>query len=140
MRHRLTRRADNDIAHPLQETLRAFGPRQVQIYAALIDRAIALVAEEPERPSSKDRSDLVAGVRSFHVALASGRKRGAARVLYFTVMDHVGRGSEIVILRVLHERMEPRPRLISGSDPDASRVGDPSLPEAKVPPRGRDGH
>ena len=101
----------------------------MRIYAELIDRAIALVTEEPERPSSKDRSDLVAGVRSFHVALASGRKRGASHILYFTVVDRVERGSEVVILRVLHERMEPRPRLISGGDPDNSRGDSQGLAE-----------
>lgn len=129
MRHRLTQRADDDLKHLLQETLRAFGPRQTRIYAALIDRAIGLIADEPERPSSKDRSDLVAGVRSFHIALASGRKRSASHVLYFTVMDRVEFGSEVVILRVLHERMEPRPRLISERHPDDSCGNDPSSPE-----------
>jgi toxin ParE1/3/4 len=117
VRHRLTRRADEDIAHLLQETFREFGPHQVRIYAALIDRAMALVAEDPERPSSKDRSDLADGVRSFHVALASGRTRGASHVLYFTVVEHEDRSREVLILRVLHDRMEPRPRLTPDGEP-----------------------
>ena len=125
MRHRLTRLADADITHLLQETLRAFGPRQVQTYAALLDRAIALVAEAPTRASSRDRSDLAAGVRSFHVSLASGRKHGAAHVLYFTVADQAQRGHEVVILRVLHDRMEPRPRLISETGADGMAEDDP---------------
>ena len=100
------------------------------IYADLIDRAVAMMADDPERSSSKDRSDLVAGVRSFHVALAGGRKRGASHVLCFTVMGRVERDSEVVMLRVLHDRMEPRPGLISGGDPDNSGADDPGLPEA----------
>ncbi len=111
MRRRLTRRADEDIEHILNETFRAFGPRQVQAYASLIDRAIALVAEAPERPSSQHRPDLAPGIRSFHIAVASGRKGGASHILYFTVRDAAEDDREVVILRVLHDRMEPRLRL-----------------------------
>lgn len=117
MRHRLTRRADADIEHILEETLRAFGPRQVGAYAELIDRAIDMVAEGPERPSSQARPDLAPGLRSFHVAIASGRRRGASHILYFTVMDATEGGREVVILRILHDRMEPRLRLAAWSDP-----------------------
>ena len=116
MRHRLTRRADEDIEHILVETLRAFGPRQMQTYAALIDRAIALVAEAPERASSQGRPDLASGIRSFHIALASGRRRGASHVLYFTLTDAAEDDREVVILRVLHDRMEPRLRLATGGE------------------------
>ncbi|MDV2983045.1 UNVERIFIED_CONTAM: type II toxin-antitoxin system RelE/ParE family toxin [Methylobacteriaceae bacterium AG10] len=115
MRHRLTRRADTDIEHILEETLRAFGPTQVQAYAQLIDRAIAMVAEVPERPSSQGRPDLGPGIRSFHVALASGRRRSASHILYFTITDAMGGEREVVILRVLHDRMEPRLRLTSAT-------------------------
>lgn len=121
MRHRLTRRADEDIAQILRDTLREFGPRQVLAYAALIDKAIAMVAEAPRRPSSTDRSDLAAGVRSFHLAVASGRRRGASHVLYFTLSDRTDRDSEVVILRVLHDRMEPWDRLPRAIGPEGTK-------------------
>ncbi|TXN41009.1 type II toxin-antitoxin system RelE/ParE family toxin [Methylobacterium sp. WL7] len=116
MRHRLTRRADADIERILRDTLIAFGPRQVETYAALIDKAVGLVAEFPERPSSKNRPDLAPGLRSFPIAFASGRRQGASHVLYFTVADGPDRTREVVILRVLHDRMDPRLRLTGDRD------------------------
>lgn len=129
MRLRLTRRADEDIERILEETLRTFGSRQVQAYAELIDRAIAMVAEEPRRPSSKIRPEIAAGIRSFHVALAGGRRTGASHVLYFTVVDAADDAGEVVILRILHDRMEPRRRLPGGLDP-TSAAGDDGIATA----------
>ncbi|MBK3404166.1 type II toxin-antitoxin system RelE/ParE family toxin [Methylorubrum populi] len=109
--HRLTRRADGDIERILDETRSEFGTHQLLAYSNYIDRAIAMVADTPRRPSSKERPELGPGIRSFQVALATGRRRGASHVLFYQVTEGFGDEDDVVILRVLPERMEPRPRL-----------------------------
>jgi toxin ParE1/3/4 len=109
--YRLTEAADDDIAEILQETRRQFGPLQRGKYAALIERAIEMVAEEPERLGSRRRDDLAAGVRSFHIELAAWRRGGASHVVYYLRDD--GRDGGIVA-RLLHERMEPLRHLTRG--------------------------
>lgn len=111
MPHRRTRRAGDDIERILVETYREFGTRQLEAYAGYIDRAIAMIADAPDRPSSKSRPELGPETRSFHVALATGRKGGASHVLYYRVQDGEHGDAEVVILRVLPDRMEPRLRL-----------------------------
>ncbi|KQO85889.1 hypothetical protein ASF32_09385 [Methylobacterium sp. Leaf91] len=70
-----------------------------------------MVADAPEKPSSKARLELGPETRSFHVALATGRKGGASLVLYYRGQEDGHGYAEVVILRVLPDRMEPRLRL-----------------------------
>jgi toxin ParE1/3/4 len=111
VRHRRTRRAGDDIERILDETYREFGTHQLEAYAGYIDRAIGMVADVPDRPSSKARPELGPETRSFHVALATGRKGGASHVLYYRVQGSGDGNAEVVVLRVLPHRMEPRLRL-----------------------------
>jgi toxin ParE1/3/4 len=120
VKHRLARQADQDIVDILHDTLKTFGPRQVGMYAELIDRGIKLVADDPLRPASLDRSDIRAGVRSYHLELAAGRRGGAAHKLYFTMTANRDGSSEVIILRVLHERMEPKRRLLQALRDEAN--------------------
>jgi toxin ParE1/3/4 len=120
VRFRLTRQADQDIVDILRETLNSFGPRQLANYARIIDQGIAMVAEDPYRPSSMDRSDIRRNVRSLHLELAAGRRGGASHKLYFTTMADRDQEPVVVILRVLHERMEPKRRLLRALGPARS--------------------
>ena len=105
---RLSAAADLDIDGILLDTARRFGPQQRRQYAALINEAIALVAEAPERPGSRDRDDLTPRIRSFHVELAGQRRGAAAHVLFYLIEQrHADEGADVLILRVLHERMDP---------------------------------
>jgi toxin ParE1/3/4 len=106
-RYRLTGAAGADIAGILQESDRRFGPRQRLTYAALLERAAELIAEEPQRPGSRDRSILAAGLRSFHVEFAATRRGAAVHCIYYTEVGAKAVGARVVILRVLHERMDP---------------------------------
>ena len=99
---RLTEAADRDIADILGETLRRFGPVQFERYATFIERAAELVAERPDRPGSRPRTDLGEGVRAYHIEHATSRQGAAAHMLYYVVDDE-----GVLILRILHERMEP---------------------------------
>lgn len=106
---RLTAKADADIAGILEQTAIRFGLRQHDAYARLLDSAIRMVADDPMRPGSRDRGDLMPGVRAFHLELAA-RRRGAAAHLLFYLADQDTTGG-VLILRVLHQAMDPRSRL-----------------------------
>ncbi len=73
-----------------------------------------MVAEQPERPGSRRRDDLAAGIRSFHLEIAAGRRGAAAHVVYY-MRGRLDDGSEgVIIARLLHERMEPLRHLTRG--------------------------
>lgn len=112
MNFEITEPAARDIKDILRETLRTLGTVQLTAYAHIIDTGIRLVADTPDRPGSLDRSELAAGVRLFHLELAAGRRGAAAHSLYYST----GRLSDgtmgTIILRVLHEHMEPRYKVV----------------------------
>lgn len=114
MSYRLTEAAASDISGILRETTRQFGPVQRRRYAALITRAIELAADQPDLPGSRSRKDLAAGMRSLHVEV-SARRRGAAVHVVYYLREQPEDGSDgIAIIRVLHERMDPRRHLTRG--------------------------
>ncbi|ARN80730.1 type II toxin-antitoxin system RelE/ParE family toxin [Methylocystis bryophila] len=112
MRSRLTVDADADIARILRTTARLFGERQVREYARIIALGIDRVAEDPLRPSSVDASWIREGVRLYHLDHAAGRRHGAAHLLFYKIAKGRGEVCELVVLRVLYERMQPKRRLI----------------------------
>ena len=117
MRHELTEPAERDIRSIVRDTMRMFGPRQVQAYARILERGIELVAENPDRPGSLDRSEIFPGVRLLHLEIAAGRRGGAAHCLYY-MKGRLPDGSDgVIILRVLHEHMEPRHRVVRSLRP-----------------------
>jgi toxin ParE1/3/4 len=119
--YRLTEAAASDISGILRETTRQFGPVQRQRYAALITRAIELAAVQPDRPGSRSREDLAAGLRSLHVEIAARRRGAAVHVVYY-LREQLGDGRDgIVVVRVLHERMEPLRHLTRGEGWEGTR-------------------
>jgi toxin ParE1/3/4 len=116
LRYRLSDAADLDVDRILWETVRRFGPRQRRRYAELISTAIGLGAEAPERPGSRPRDELEPGIRSFHIERAAPRRGAAAHVLFYRVEQQYTDGTaDILILRVLHERMDPTRHLVGES-------------------------
>ena len=91
----------------LRESARLFGPKQRERYADLIRAAAEMAAADPLRPGSRARDELGAGVRSFHVELAARRRGAASHLLYYVPGGGVPKAVGIVILRILHEAMEP---------------------------------
>lgn len=112
MRHKLTEPAERDIRGILRDTIKMFGPMQMQAYARLIDGGIEMVADSPDRQSSLERSELVPGVRLLHLELAAGRRGAAAHCLYYMTGKLSDGSTGTIILRVLHEHMEPRYRIV----------------------------
>jgi toxin ParE1/3/4 len=105
--YRLTEAAARDVSEVLRETSRQFGLLQRRRYAALITRAIELAAERPDRPGSRSRDELSAGLRSLHVEMAARRRGAAVHVVYYLREQFDDGQSGIAVIRVLHERMEP---------------------------------
>ncbi|MCF3641542.1 type II toxin-antitoxin system RelE/ParE family toxin [Rhizobium sp. TRM95111] len=109
MTWRLTREAERDLTEIARHTVETFGRDQAMHYAALIERALTMLSDDPLRPSSRAREELAPAVRSFHLAHASPRRHAASHVVYYH--RAAGSAKDIIVLRVLHERMEPKRRL-----------------------------
>ncbi|MGE5546755.1 MAG: type II toxin-antitoxin system RelE/ParE family toxin [Solirubrobacterales bacterium] len=99
---RLTEAAAADVADILRQTRRQFGPVQQETYARIIEAGTRLVAEDPCRGGARERAELARGLRSFHLELAAGRLGGASHVLYY-----LDEPEAVIIVRILHERMDP---------------------------------
>jgi toxin ParE1/3/4 len=103
----LTEAADEDVVDILRETARRFGPFQRAKYAEIIAMAVRMIADDPERPGSRQRDDLAPGVRSFHLEIAARRRGAASHVLYY-LRGRLDSGSEgVIVARVLYDGMEP---------------------------------
>jgi toxin ParE1/3/4 len=107
MTYRISEPADRDIKEILAYTLKRFGPRQFSVYRDVIKRGMSMVGDDPAHPGSIDRSQIAPDVRLFHLELAAGRSGAAAHCLYYTTGI-----AGTIILRVLHEGMEPRHKVI----------------------------
>jgi toxin ParE1/3/4 len=82
----------------------------------LIDKAAQMVGEHPACPKSRPRDELGQGVRSFHVELAAARRGAASHILYYAPGPLSDGTNGTVILRVLSDRMEPKPYVAQGLD------------------------
>ena len=111
MRHRLTRKADADIADILRTTNKLFGTDQVLAYAGIIGEGIAIIEADPSRPACRPRGELGAGVKSMHLEHGLARRGSASHLIFFLEQATPSGEGEIVIVGVLHERMLPRRHL-----------------------------
>jgi toxin ParE1/3/4 len=114
---RLTEQAGVDVEAILEDTATTFGPRQVEVYADLIERAVQRVADDPSHPSTSACNDIGAGVRPYHLELVAGRRGAASHLLYYMLGSLDDNRTGVIILRVLHEHMEPKQRVISAIQP-----------------------
>ena len=111
-RFRLARPAQIDLANILATSAGRWGGEGRQRYAAVFGAAMRQIADQPEGPLTKKRPELRSGIRSFHIrytrrSAEDPTVRRPVHVLYY----RVAREGVIEIVRVLHERMEPRRRL-----------------------------
>ena len=87
-------------------------------YAALMGATIKMAAEEPDRAASRSRSDLGVGLRSLHMSVAARRRHAARHVIYYRAERDPQR---VVILRVLHDAMDPAGRVKAALSDDLRR-------------------
>jgi toxin ParE1/3/4 len=78
-------------------------------YAALLLAAMRRVADDPQGRSTSGRSELRPGIRSFHIRHGRDGSREApvanpVHVIFYRAV----RPGLVEIVRVLHDRMEPR--------------------------------
>ena len=117
-RFRLSRPAQADLAHILATSAERWGIEARRRYAAILTAAMRKVADDPQGPMTRDRGELLPGIRSFHIRHARGgdaerNVRRPAHVLYYRAVA----SSLVEIVRVLHERMEPS-RHVAAEDGD----------------------
>ena len=111
-RFRLSLLARADFAQILAISSERWGVEGRRRYAAILVAAMRKVAAEPEGPTTRDPGALMHGIRSFHLQNARARDpdakvRRPVHVLYY----RVPRAGLVEVVRVLHERMEPRRHL-----------------------------
>lgn len=110
--YRLTEAASEDVVGILRTSRAQFGSAAQKRYRSLLIVAFKAIASDPQGPVMRDRSEISEGLHSFHLRHAR-EAAGSERVtapshLIFYRSDHAG---TIVILRVLHERMDPAAHL-----------------------------
>lgn len=107
-RYRLSELAKADIALVLRTSETLHGAEARNRYRALLTAALRRIAADPTGLSTVDRSELLDGVRSFHIRHGRTESREApvgdpAHVIFYRVVEP----GLVEIIRVLHERMEP---------------------------------
>ena len=108
-RFRVAGPAQADLTNILATSAERWGTEGRRRYAILLAAAMRKIATDPESPLTQVRKELLPGLRSFHLRHARGaaalaKVRKPVHVLYY----RANQPGLIEIVRVLHERMEPR--------------------------------
>jgi toxin ParE1/3/4 len=116
-RYRLSGPAKADIAAILRRSEKLHGTDARIRYRACLTAAMRRVAADPEGRSTVDRAELLPGIRSFHIRHSRDESREApvanpVHVIFYRVIQP----GVVEIVRVLHDRMEPR-RHIGSHEP-----------------------
>ena len=102
---RIAGAARRDIAAALIWSRREFGEDAARRYGALLAQVLNDIAEDPERPGTRQRPELARGVLVYHVGLSGERARsalGAVRKPRHLVVFR--RDSDVIeVIRVLHD-------------------------------------
>jgi toxin ParE1/3/4 len=93
--------AEIDFANILRWTTENFGARQSRVYRDTLVQAIGELAGGPNVAGSRARDEIVAGLRTLHIA------RRGRRGNYF-LMYRAASNSSIEIVRIPHDRMDLR--------------------------------
>jgi len=96
-RVRLGAAAEVDFANILKWTTENFGARQSRVYRDTLVQAIGELADGPGVLGSKAREEIIAGLRTLHIARRG--RRGSHFLMY-----RAGSSSTIEIVRILHDR------------------------------------
>jgi toxin ParE1/3/4 len=108
-RVRLGAAAEVDFANIIRWTTENFGARQSRVYRDTLVQAIGELSNGPDAAGSKARDDIVAGLRTLHIAR---RGRPARHFLIYRAAPN----STIEIVRILHERMDLQRHVPSAPD------------------------
>jgi len=116
-RYRLSKPAKADIAAILRRSEEVHGKEARIRYSGCLTAAMRCVAADPEGRSTVDRAELAPGIRSFHIRHSRDASREASvakpvHVLFYRVIQPTC----VEIVRVLHDRVEPRRHIDPGED------------------------
>ena len=111
-RVRLGAAAEVDFANILKWTAENFGARQSRVYRDTLVQAIGELADGPDVLGSKARDEIMAGLRTLHIARRG--RRGSHFLMY-----RAGSSSTIEIVRILHDRMDLQRHVPSAPDESA---------------------
>jgi len=98
-RVRLGAAAEVDFANILKWSTENFGARQSRIYRDTLVEAIGELADGPDVTASKARDEIMAGLRTLHVARRG--RRGSHFLMYRAAPNRT-----IEIVRILHDRID----------------------------------
>ena len=115
-RVRLGAAAEVDFANILKWATENFGARQSRVYRDTLVQAIGELADGPDVLGSKVRDEIMAGLRTLHIARRG--RRGGRRGSHF-LMYRAGSSSTIEIVRILHDRMDLQRHVPSAPDESA---------------------
>ena len=107
-RYRLSGPASADIARILRKSEAQHGLDARVRYRGLLAAAMRRIAADPAGSSTSDRSDVLVGIRSFHIRHSRQESReppvhDPVHVIFHRAVEP----GLVEILRVLHDRMEP---------------------------------
>lgn len=107
-RVRLSAMARADIRAILAASQTTWGVAAANRYADTLASLVQTIAGAPTGPLTRDRSDLLPGLRSAHTRVARGTRgvRAPVHVVFFRVAPDV-----IEVVRILHERMDVQTQL-----------------------------
>jgi toxin ParE1/3/4 len=113
MRIRLSQPARADVERILAVSAERWGSDGQRRYIDLLTTAMRKLIAEPQGPGTRDRSELLPGIRSFHIRHARtsdprARVRHPVHILYYRIVEP----NLIEVVRVLHDRMEPGRHMI----------------------------
>jgi toxin ParE1/3/4 len=108
-RVRLGAAAEVDFANILKWTTENFGARQSRVYRDTLVQAIGELAEGPDVAGSRVRDEIMAGIRTLHIARRG--RRGSHFLMYRAAPN-----STIEVVRILHDRMDLRRHVPSAPD------------------------
>jgi toxin ParE1/3/4 len=108
-RVRLGAAAEVDFANIIKWTTENFGARQSRVYRDTLVQAIGELANGPDAAGSRARDDIMAGLRTFHIARRG--RCGSHFLMYRAAPD-----STIEIVRILHDRMDLQRHVPSAPD------------------------
>jgi toxin ParE1/3/4 len=113
---RLSRFAEADIAQILAISEKRWGTEGRRRYAAILAAGMRKAAHDPQGRTTRERNDLLPGIRSLHLGHARGddprkKVRQQVHVIYYSMLT----SDSIEIVRVLHERMDPNQHVRAAS-------------------------
>jgi len=106
-RFRLSRLAEADLEDILATSAEGWGMEGQRRYAAIIAAALLQVVNDPQGPMTRERTDLLSSLRSFHTRHARGDVAAKVRRPVHILFYRAHTPDLIEVVRVLHERMDP---------------------------------